>query len=188
MPQVGVRRSHRETPATGPDDRLTAAVQEWFQFIGAASLSGRVTVIWNGRLKTTAGTACTRNACIELNPLLRDFGPEQIRRTLKHEAAHLIAHWRTGRRRIQTHGRDWRQACADLGIPDEPAFHDLPLPRRRVPRKYAYRCRRCGFTVLRVRLFDPYTACFRCCKKHTGGKYHPDYLFLRVPFQPAVRK
>lgn len=148
-------------------------------------LAVRVEVVWNARLQTTAGTACPRNSCIELNPLLRTFGLAQVRRTLKHEAAHLIAHWRAGRRRIQTHGEEWRQACAELGIAGEPAFHDLPLVRRRVPRKYAYRCRHCGFTVQRVRLFAPYTACYKCCKKHAQGKYHPDFLFLRIPFPPA---
>ena len=185
-PPVAVRPPRGETPASGRDDTLTEAVRQWLLAIGAAPLAERTFVIWNARLKTTAGTACPRSACIELNPLLRPFGPAQVRRTLKHEAAHLIAHWRAGRRRIQTHGGEWRQACADLGIPHEPAFHELPLPRKRMPRKLAYRCRHCGFTVQRVRPFAPYTACYKCCQKLNAGKYHADFLFLRIPFPPPV--
>ena len=184
-PAIFVRPARGDLPRSGRDGQLTCMAQAWCRAIGVDSLAGRVEVVWNARLQTTAGTACPRNSCIELNPLLRTFGPAQVRRTLKNETAHLIAHWRAGRRQIQTHGDEWRQACAELGIAGEPAFHDLPLVRRRVPRKYAYRCRHCGFTVQRVRLFAPYTACYKCCKKYTDGKYHSDYLFLRIPFPPA---
>ena len=171
---------------SGRDETLTQSVQGWCRSLGAYDLAERVVVIWNSRLQTTAGTACPRIATIELNPLLAGFGQIQVKRTLKHEAAHLIAHWRAGRRRIQTHGPEWRQACSDLGIAGESAFHELPLPRRRVQRKYAYRCRSCGFTVQRVRPFGPYTACYPCCKKHSGGQYHADFLFLRIPFPAAA--
>jgi SprT protein len=185
-PFVSITPAHGDLPRSGKDEHLTLLAQTWCRGIGARPLAYRVDVVWNARLQTTAGTACPRTGCIELNPLLRAFGPAQVRRTLKHEAAHLIAHWRAGRRRIQTHGDEWRQACTELGIPGEPAFHELPLVRRRVPRKFAYRCRYCGFTVQRVRPFAPYTACYKCCKKHTEGKYHPDYLFLRIPYPPAI--
>ena len=185
-PVTTIRPVFVDLPASGRDDQLTDAARALCSSVGAEELSGRVEVVWNARLQTTAGTACPRTGCIELNPLLRTFGAAQVRRTLKHEAAHLVAHWRAGRRRIQTHGAEWRQACAELGIPDEPAFHELPLARRRVRRKFAYRCRNCGFTVQRVRPFAPYTACYKCCKKHADGEYHADYLFLRIPFPPAV--
>lgn len=185
-PASTIRVSRDDLPRSGRDEHLTTLAREWCRTVGAAPIADILKVVWNGRLQTTAGTACPRNGCIELNPLLRTFGAAQVRRTLKHEAAHLIAHWRAGRRRIQTHGEEWRRACADLGIPGEPAFHDLPLARRRVARKYAYRCRHCGFTVQRVRPFGPYTACYKCCKKHTEGNYHADYLFLRIPFPPSV--
>ena len=185
-PVVSLRPARGDLPQSGSDDHLTHLTRTWFRAIRLRDLAERVHVVWNARLSTTAGTACPRTDCIELNPLLRTFGNAQIRRTLKHEAAHLIAHWRAGRRHIQTHGEEWRAACVELGIPDEPAFHDLPIPRKRMPRKLAYRCRHCGLTVQRVRAFAPYTACYKCCKKYSGGKYHADYLFLRIPFPPAV--
>jgi SprT protein len=181
-PPVGVRRS---LGLTGTDDGLTAEVRVWFCSVKAGPLAEKVRVVWNGRLRTTAGTACPRTGLIELNPKLAEFGPVQLRRTLKHEAAHLLAHWRAGRRRIQTHGVEWQNACAELGIAGERAFHELPLVRRRMTRKYAYRCRHCGFTVQRVRPFQPYTACYKCCQRLNGGKYHADFLYIRIPFPPA---
>jgi len=187
-PVVSVRPAQCDLPQSGPDDHLTKLARVWCHAIRLRDLAARVTVVWNARLVTTAGTACPRTGCIELNPLLRTFGSTQIRRTLKHETAHLIAHWRAGRRCIQTHGDEWRTACAELGIPDEPAFHELPIPRKRMARKLAYRCRHCGLTVQRVRPFAAYTACYKCCKKFTGGKYHADFLFLRIPFPPAVMR
>ena len=48
-------------------------------------------------------------------------------------------------------------------------------------------CAPCRSTVQRVRAFAPYTACFKCCKKLNAGNYHADFLFLRIPFPPAVR-
>jgi SprT protein len=182
---VALRPHPTDLPQSGVDASLTALAREWLRSIRLPDLAERVVVEWNARLVTTAGTACPRTSGIELNPLLRTFGSAQIRRTLRHEMAHLIAHWRAGRRRIQTHGGEWRAACADLGIPDEPAFHELPLPRKRLARKLAYRCRHCGLTVLRVRPFSPYTACLKCCNKLNDGKYHAHYLFLRIPFPPA---
>ena len=185
-PATTVRPAAGDAPASGRDEALTQLARDLCRSVAALDLAERVKVVWNSRLQTTAGTACTRNATIELNPVLLSFGQSQVRRTLKHEAAHLVAHWRAGRRRIQTHGVEWRQACTDLGIPGEGAFHELPLPRRRVARKYAYRCRYCGFTVQRVRPFAPYTACYKCCKQYSGGNYHGDFLFLRIPFPPPV--
>ncbi len=72
--------------------------------LGAVSVANALQVVWNSRLQTTAGTATARACRIDLNPRLREFGAEQVERTLKHEAAHLLAHWRSGRRRIVTHG------------------------------------------------------------------------------------
>ncbi|WP_395741964.1 SprT-like domain-containing protein [Prosthecobacter sp.] len=129
-----------------------------------------VTVTWNARLRSTAGYARYPGWAIELNPLLRDF-EGQVERTLKHELAHLIAYHRSGRRRIEPHGREWRQACADLGIPGEKAQHRLPLPRNEVERKLTYACPVCQTAVQRVRKFRRPTACLQCCNRHAGGKY-----------------
>ena len=163
------------------DIELTGRVRSWLEALGADALAAVVGVRWNARMRTTAGTAHPRTGRIELNPKLLAVGAEEVDRTLRHEAAHLLAHFRAGRRRIQTHGAEWRQACADLGIPGEKVTHSLPFPRRRQSAKYFYECPGCAIQVRRVRLFKRPTACLNCCRRHSGGKYDARYQFRRVP-------
>ena len=178
---VPVPKPHKASRGPSEHDReLTDRARAWMMELGAVSVANALQVVWNSRLQTTAGTATARACRIDLNPRLREFGAEQVERTLKHEAAHLLAHWRSGRRRIVTHGVEWRQACADLGIPDETACHSLPFPRREVARKHHYQCPGCGIAVARVRRFSKHTACLRCCRKHNGGHYDARFQFVRT--------
>lgn len=166
----------------GLDERLTEQAARWLRVLHCDPIADRVRVLWNPRLQTTAGTACVHTCSVELNPRLREIGTQQVQRTLRHEVAHLVAHFRAGRRsrNLQTHGPEWRQACRELGIPNEPAFHDLPFQRRTVTRKFAYRCPSCCMVVKRVRKFARYTACYRCCKQFNGGIYDPKFQFQRI--------
>lgn len=177
LKMFGRRRSKQHT---GEDPALTALGRRWLVTLDAEPVARRLRVVWNSRLQTTAGTACMATGRIELNPRLRNIGISQIHRTLKHEAAHLLARWRAGRRPIRIHGAEWRKACEDLGIPGEPAFHNLPFPRRRVARNYTYQCPNCGVLVKRVRKFTRYTACYRCCRRYSGGVYDARFQFERV--------
>jgi SprT protein len=154
----------------GRDETLEAQAREWLHALEMPGGAKLLTVSWNARLRSTAGYARYPKWAVELNPLLRDFDG-QVERTLKHELAHLIAYHRSGRRRIEPHGREWRQACADLGIAGEKAHHRLPLPRNEVVRKLVYACPACQTTVQRVRKFRRPTACLHCCNKHAGGQY-----------------
>jgi predicted SprT family Zn-dependent metalloprotease len=154
----------------GRDETLEAQAREWLHALEMPGGAKLLTVSWNARLRSTAGYARYPKWVVELNPLLRDF-EGQVERTLKHELAHLIAYHRSGRRRIEPHGREWRQACADLGIAGEKAHHRLPLPRNEVVRKLVYACPACQTTVQRVRKFRRPTACLHCCNKHAGGQY-----------------
>lgn len=154
----------------GRDETLEAQAREWLHALELPGGAKLLTVSWNARLRSTAGYARYPKWAVELNPLLRDF-EGQVERTLKHELAHLIAYHRSGRRRIEPHGREWRQACADLGIAGEKAHHRLPLPRNEVVRKLVYACPACQTTVQRVRKFRRPTACLQCCNKHAGGQY-----------------
>lgn len=163
------------------DPVLTAQVRAWLEAMGAPPLALVVRVRWNSRMRTTAGTAHPRTGRIELNPRLLAVGGSEVDRTLRHEAAHLLAHWRAGRRRIQTHGPEWRQACADLGIPGEKVTHTLPFPRRKIPSKYFYQCPQCCVEVRRVRIFKRPTACLLCCRKHSHGQFDARFQFRRVP-------
>ncbi len=139
--------------------------------LGLPKLGERVAVRWNSRMRTTAGRAWWPDRLIELNPKMHEFGADEVERTLLHELAHLIAYERCGRRRIQPHGAEWRQACADLGIDGESATHSLPLRRARQKRRYAYDCPHCGAAVQRVRRITWQAACATCCAKFSGGVY-----------------
>ncbi len=144
-----------------------------------------VIVEWNTRLKTTAGLACWRTKVISLNPKLIEVSPAEVQRTLRHELAHFLAQHRAGRRHIAPHGGEWRQACRDLGIPNESRCHDLPLKRIRLERRYFYACRECGTTLARVHAMKRRVACLKCCRRHNAGKYHERFRFIPIP--PPVR-
>lgn len=165
---------------------LTTKARILAQKVGARRTSDRVSVSWNPRLQTTAGTAEYVTSRIDLNPKLRSIGPEAIDRILRHELAHLVANERAAGRRIQPHGIEWKKACADLGIPGEKASHSLPLrTRKRLP-NYAYRCPNCEEVVFRVRRMARYSACYACCKAYNSGEYHPDFAFERIPVKLAL--
>ncbi len=163
---------------------LQEQARERLRRLGHDDLAAKVIVRWNPRLKTTAGLAHIHHSRISLNPGLIPFGMEEVERTLLHELAHLLARHRAGRRRIEPHGREWRQACADLGLPGEARCHDLPLPRRKVARRLLYRCRSCGKEVWRVRPFTRPVACLACCRMFNHGRFHDRYRLVQVETPP----
>ncbi len=167
----------------GPAPELEGQCRQLLLNLGIATATELVQVHWNPRLRSTAGYARYPSWRIELNPRLTAFDG-QVDRTLKHELAHLVAYHRAGRRRIEPHGREWRQACADLGIPDEPAHHCLPLPRFRQHRPHSYQCPVCCVVVNRVRPFKRSTACLACCRKFAGGRFDERFKFVKLPARP----
>ena len=168
-----------EAVPSGRDPELEEQARGWLLALELPGGAKLVTVTWNARLRSTAGYARYPKWEVELNPLLRDF-EGQVERTLKHELAHLIAYHRSGRRRIEPHGGEWRQACSDLGIPGEKAHHRLPLPRKEVTRKLIDACPACQAPVHRVRKFRAPTACLHCCNKHAGGHYDARFRLVLV--------
>ncbi len=140
-----------------------------------------VQVVWNKRLRTTAGLACWSRKVISLNYRLLDVSPSEVQRTLRHELAHFLAQHRAGRRRIPAHGTEWREACRDLGIPREPRCHDLPFKRVKMERKFFYVCPECGTQLARVRRPARPVACLKCCRKHSEGRYDNRFRFVQVP-------
>jgi predicted SprT family Zn-dependent metalloprotease len=161
------------------DSEMTVWCQERAQAMALPKLAKKVRVIWNSRMRTTAGRAWWPHCQIELNPKLRDFSEEEVWRTLKHEFAHLVAYERCGRRRIRPHGIEWQAACADLGIAGESARHSLPFKARKMERKHTYRCRACDAVTSRVRPFRRAVACYECCKKHNAGAYHDRFRLIK---------
>ncbi len=164
----------------GRDAALEIQARKWLDGIGMNEEAKLISVEWNARMRSTAGYAKWPQWLVELNPRLKEFDGE-IERTLKHELAHLIAYARAGRRRIQPHGAEWRQACADLGILNERVSHTMPLPRHKQRRKFSYVCPACGTGAERVRKFKRHTACLACCKKHNKGRYDVRFQFVMKP-------
>ncbi|MEO6741041.1 MAG: SprT-like domain-containing protein [Chthoniobacteraceae bacterium] len=169
---------------TEPHEPLLDEARALLRGVGAAALAERVRLEWNSRMRSTAGLAYPGRALVRLNPKLREFGDGEVRRTLLHELAHLVAHERAGRRRIAPHGAEWRRACADLGMPDEKRTHDLPLQRRTIARRHHYRCPSCAATISRVRPLRRGSACLSCCRAHNRGRYDARFRFERI--EPAV--
>lgn len=166
-------------PKSGCEDGgLTAWCIEASNSLALPELARKVTVSWNARMQTTAGRAWWPHRSIELNPKLKECEPEELWRTLKHELAHLVAYERAGRRRIDPHGKEWLAACADLGIPNEQPFHNLPFKRRRMKRNHAYICPNCFATIQRVRPIKRSVACYDCCRKFSGGVYHDRFRLI----------
>ncbi|MEO6846598.1 MAG: SprT-like domain-containing protein [Chthoniobacterales bacterium] len=145
--------------------------------VGAHRTAEALTVFWNRRLRTTAGLACYRRKSVFLNPKILEIDVNEVERTLLHELAHFVAGERAGRMRIEPHGREWRQACRDLGIPDEARCHSLPFRQAQQTRKYFYRCGECGTVLARVRKIKRAIACLSCCRQYNGGQYHERFRF-----------
>lgn len=139
-----------------------------------------IEVIWNGRLRTTAGRVFRGKSIVELNPLLIDISLDEARRTLYHELAHLLVHYRYPKRchRLQAHGHEWRLACAALGIPGEKATHALPFPKRTMRKHWSYTCPSCGKVIYRTRRQKVAYACAACCKRLNRGKFTKRFLFI----------
>jgi len=167
------------------DPKLIADCREWLLHLKLHALAEKVSVCWNRKLATTAGLAYHGDARIELNLQLLQFAPEEPLRTLKHELAHLIAHHRSGKKRIQPHGREWQRACGELGIPGEDRCHTLPFARRQVRKRHAYQCRNCGIVVPRVRPLARDSACYPCCKEYNRGAFNRDYQLVRISLKEA---
>jgi len=147
---------------------------------GARAMAGTLSVQWNSRMRSTAGMACYQRKTIFLNPRLKEVAPREVQRTLRHELAHFLAHHRMGRQRISPHGSEWQLACKDLGIPNEPRCHDLPLRAKRVAPRHFYQCPNCRTVLPRVRPIKRPMACLKCCRSHNGGRYDPRFRFIPV--------
>lgn len=178
LPDSSEITAPRPKPAHGHRDFILEKLSR--QLLRAAGCDVEVAVVWNSRLRTTAGLACWQTKTISLNPKLIEISPNEVQRTLRHELAHILAQFRVGRVRIAPHGQEWRDACRDLGIARESRCHDLPFKRTRIERKYFYECRECRTTLARVRPVKRRVACIKCCRKHNGGRYDERFRFIQI--------
>ena len=182
-PEPPQRRRTRAC-ASRRDHDLESQARELLGLVGATALVPVVAVEWNARLRSAAGRAHYHRRLVSLNPRLQEHGPAEIDRTLRHELAHLVAHMRAGRRRISPHGPEWRRACRDLGIADEQRCHSLPFPVQQRKRRFHYLCPRCGAEFPRVTRIRRSVACLACCRRHNGGKFHPEFRLVMVVKAP----
>lgn len=156
--------------SNGHDAELETRARKLLRSLGVPELASVVRVEWSGRLRSAAGRADSHRNLILLNPRLLQFGDAEVDRTLRHELAHLLAHARKTLR-IAPHGREWRDACAELGIPDETRCHTLPFPVIRRRARYLYRCQRCRRDFPRVRRIRRISACLACCREINRGRF-----------------
>ncbi len=113
-----------------------------------AGLSDRP-VVWNTRLKSTAGrarnTADPQNRVLELNPKLREEGPEALLSTFLHELAHLIVG--------PGHGHDyrWSAICRQIGGNASRGHQYEAMRSTPRARKHVATCAGCGFELMKAR-------------------------------------
>ncbi|MGE9269040.1 MAG: SprT-like domain-containing protein [Verrucomicrobiales bacterium] len=175
FPFGGEDASAPASPREGSDAELTAFSRTLLRELQLPALAERLDIAWNPRMRSSAGRATWPSALVELNPRLADIAEEEIERTLRHELAHLVAYERARHTRIDAHGPEWQQACADLGIPGESATHRLPLPTRKQKRRWRYQCLACGKHIDRVRRIRHRVACHHCCREKNEGRFDPRF-------------
>jgi SprT protein len=182
LPKKIVSKRNRTTK-NDIDTELTLWCSKTAQCLELPDLAKHVTVFWNSKMRTTAGRAWFPNRIIELNPKIQEFEGDEKWRTIRHELAHLIAYERAGKKRIEPHGIEWRNACAELGIPNESVCHNLPLKRRTLRKKFTYTCPKCFSEIKRVKKIRRIIACYPCCKKYNGGNYDSTYRLIQKLIQ-----
>lgn len=171
VPTAPTRRRQSAIRKDENATELQSDAQAKLRQLGMQQLADVLTVVWQPRLQSTAGRASYHLNLVEINPRLKELGGDEVLRTLWHEVAHLVAYTRNRRRRIAPHGNEWKQACADLGIPGESATHHLPLPSRKIKRQLVYACPVCKAEIHRVRKMKSTSACYPCCKAYNNGRY-----------------
>lgn len=138
---------------------------------------------WNGRLRTASGRffpgarqkkfglrALTRPPIIEVaSYLLQETESElHIRETLAHE---MIHYWLWVRSRPHGHTDEFYAKMTEMG-----ARRYNPVPRR-LPPKYLYACSHCAAEFKTRRKLGK-LACAKCCREHSGGKYHDRFRLV----------
>ena len=169
-------------PDSGRDAALEAVAKLQCRDLGLDRLAKKLTVSWNSRMRTAAGRAFLQTGQIELNPKLQKLPDEvceaEIASTFFHELAHLVSFARARGKKIAPHGEEWKQACRDLGIPDENRCHSLDFQARKIRRKFAYTCPHCDSVIERVRRLKRHVACYDCCRTHNGGQFDSRFALV----------
>jgi predicted SprT family Zn-dependent metalloprotease len=114
------------------------------------SVAAGVPVEWNPRLRVTAGRciySLGKASKIDLNPRLREEGPEATLNTFLHEAAHAIVGPKGH------HGREWQRVHRLLGGNAKRCHSFETMIAERAERRVVGRCESCGVEFRRARRF-----------------------------------
>lgn len=149
----------RRAPSERRPDALERLARAFARRIGAAARVRDLRVLFNDRLRTSAGRADFAGCAIELNPRLLDRHPAELVPTLAHELAHLVAGPRA------RHGPRWRAVIEALGFHAE-ACHRLDVAGLGVARRaWIWRCGGCGESYRRRHRGARRFACGRCGRR-----------------------
>jgi predicted SprT family Zn-dependent metalloprotease len=156
LPLLAAPVRRRRPPSARRPDAL-ARLARWLAVRAGERRRARgLVVVFNPRLRSSAGRVDFHARAIELNPRLLDRHPGELVATLAHELGHLLAGARAG------HGGRWRSAMAALGFAAE-TCHRMDVEglaaRRRV---WRWRCPGCGETYQRRHRKAHRFACGRC--------------------------
>lgn len=139
-------KTRRPQPAADPSlaaeaSQILTEIQRKFPLKKPAILEWR-------RYRVTAGMAHYQAGLITLSVhVLKDS--DQLRDTLLHEYAHLLAFDRHGRNGVG-HGVAWRRAMNDLGQPAK-VYHKYEVTRNSPRFRHVYACAKCGEKIERHR-------------------------------------
>lgn len=112
------------------DDEIKTFIYEACEANNIPNVAQYITWKWNDRLTSTMGMA--RGLKVEFSPALFARGSEHdCMTTVKHEACHAIVYYKYGSTfsGVKPHGKEWRQAMVNCGLPPK-RCHDVEvIPR-----------------------------------------------------------
>lgn len=137
----------------------------------------QIRIIWNERMKTTAGRAHYQNRKIELNPSIWDrMDANERRNTAAHEAAHVVC--TALHPRASTHGPEWKKIMWDIG--HEPSRCHTTDTTGLSTKAYPWYCP-CGKHLVTARKLE------RMKKAAAGGSiFHCRKCRYPVAFEPPA--
>lgn len=144
---------------------LKRDIRCWSRLWGLPSLSQKVTVRFNGRLRTTVARLLSRIDVIEVGPRFISLRSKR-REILCHELAHAAAN-RRRRGRQRPHGAEWAALMQSAGFDAvaqlTAARKSSPPPQSRDAR-YEHRCLVCQFVKVARRPVHSWKCpeCIRC--------------------------
>lgn len=122
-------------------------------------------VVFNPKLRSSAGRANRLNNTVEINPHMLRANPTSFADTLIHEICHLLTRDR--------HGKDWQGAMMLFGFPPQ-RFHLMEAPVRKEAR-YKMFCN-CREHLISQRRFNKFKRGFFYTCRDCGAKLREERI------------